>query len=505
MKKTIILFMAALAMSVANAQDITDGLRYASDFTNGTARFSAMSGAFGALGGDMSSIGINPAGSAVFLSNTASATFSVYDRENNAEYFGNSIKAIDTDVNLSQAGGVFVFNNSNEESPWKKFSIAINYENSQNHEDQVIIVGRGNTSISSFFLAQAQGIPLNWLNTNGSSISNTYGFLGATQGVDAQNAFLGYQGFIFDPINPEDPNNTTYSSNVAPGFYNQEYYYFTEGYNGKYTFNFSAQYTDNFYFGINLNSHTIDYLRSTTLYETNSNIGSTINEIKFRNNLGTRGAGFSAQVGVIAKLSNEFRVGLTIDTPTWYEISEETTQYLETLRTENETTIREIIDPAVLNVYDNYNLRTPGKYAASAAYIFGKKGLISFDYSYKNYDAIEFRPTSDLAFQTENIIIENALKGASSYRLGGEYRINQLSLRGGYRYEESPYQDKITVGDLSGFSLGLGYNFGNYNFDVAYSRLEQERRQQLYSVGLTDTGLVNTTFTNIVFTLGVNL
>lgn len=505
MKRIIILFMAVIAMPVAKAQDITDGLRYASDLTNGTARFNAMSGAFGALGGEMSSIGLNPAGSAVFLKNSGTVTFSVYDRENDADYFNTSTRGIDTDVNLSQAGGVFVFPNANEESLWKKFSIGINYENTQNHEDQVIIAGTGNTSIASFFLNQAQGVPLNLLNTNGSSISDTYGFLGISNGVGAQNAFLGYQGFIFDPVNPDDPNNTSYNSNIAPGAFNQEYYYFTEGYNAKYTFNFAAQYTDDFFFGINLNSHTIDYLRSTTLYETNSNTGSTVNEVEFRNNLGTRGAGFSAQVGVIAKVSNELRVGLTLDTPTWYEISEETTQYLETVRTEGEISIREIVAPAIINVYENYNLRTPGKYAASVAYVFGKQGLVSFDYSYKNYGNIEFRPTSDPLFQTENAFIENVLAGASTYRLGGEYRIDQLSVRGGLRYEESPYEDGLTVGDLNGFSLGLGYNFGNYHFDVAYSRAEQERRQQLYSVGLTDTALVNTTYNNIVFTLGVNL
>ena len=56
--------------------------------------------------------------------------------------------------------------------------------------------------------------------------------------------------------------------------------------------------------------------------------------------------------------------------------------------------------------------------------------------------------------------------------------------------------------NLSGFSLGMGYNFGNYNLDLSYARAEQKRQQQLYGIGLTDSSMVNTTYSNIAFTLG---
>ena len=39
------------------------------DNSVGSARFQSMGGAFGALGGDLSAININPAGSAVFIDN----------------------------------------------------------------------------------------------------------------------------------------------------------------------------------------------------------------------------------------------------------------------------------------------------------------------------------------------------------------------------------------------------------------------------------------------------
>ena len=504
MKSILFFLIAVISMNVVNAQNITDGLRYANNDLNGSARFSSMSGAFGALGGDMSAVGINPAGSAVFLNSSAIVSFSVIDRDNEATYFNTKTGSIDTDVALNQAGGVFVFENPNKEASFQKFTLGLNYDATRNYDDELFITGTGNTSISEFFLAQAQGLPLDLLQLQGGeTIADLYTYLGETEGTAAQNAFLGYQGFIFDPVN-NDPSNTQYTSNIAPGSFNQEYAYLTSGYNGKFTINFATQVQNNFYFGINLNSHAIDYNQRTFLFESNNNPGSTVNRVGFENNLSVLGSGFSAQIGGIAKLAETFRVGLSFDTPTWYDISEETTQYLETRRTENGTSFTEIINPRVLNIYENYQLRTPGKISASTAYIFGKQGLISFDYSYKDYSNIEFGYDNDFFFDQTNTIIENSLKGASTFRLGGEYRINQLSLRGGLRYEESPYQNEETVGDLSGFSLGFGYNFGRYNLDLAYARSEQDRKQQLYDIGLPNSGSVNTINSHLTFSLGFN-
>lgn len=493
-------------MTVSNAQDITDGLRYASEDNSGTARFNALSGSFGALGGDVSAIAINPAGSAVFLTNSITVSLGVVDSNNSATYFNTSVKSNRSDFNLNQAGAVFVFNNSNEDSPWKKFSIGLNYLTNKNYNDDLYVAGTGNTTIGEFFLANAQGLPLDLLQLqSGETIADLYAYLGENQGTAAQNALLGYQGYIIDPVDPKDPQNTQYILNIAPGSFNHEYVALQRGYRGKYTANFATQYTDKFYFGINLNSHIIDYDQSSYLYESNSNVGSLVNEVGFENNLSVLGSGFSAQIGGIMKVGPDTRIGLSYDTPTWYVISEETTQYLETQRMEDEMSINEIINPRVLNIYEDYDLRTPGKISVSAAQIFGKNGLISFDYSYSDFSNIQFGPSSDPVFALENANINNLLQGAGSYRLGGEYRFDQLSLRGGLRYIESPYKDGTTVGDTKGFSLGLGYNFGSYSFDFSYVRAEQDRNQQLYNVGLTDRAAINTVSSNFVFTLGINL
>ena len=66
MNKLLMLGIGLISSSIILAQDVTDAVRYSIDEIQGTARFRAMSGAFGALGGDMSAVNINPAGSAIF-------------------------------------------------------------------------------------------------------------------------------------------------------------------------------------------------------------------------------------------------------------------------------------------------------------------------------------------------------------------------------------------------------------------------------------------------------
>ncbi len=505
MKAIYILVFSVLSTSILQAQQITDGLRYSTEQNIGTARFTALSGAMGALGGDFSAMRVNPAGGAVFLLSNISISPSLLDTKNNSSYFNNSENSFSDNLYLSQAGGVFVFENPYKESSFKKFTIGVNYDMTSGFDNKTYIAGRGNNSVSNFFLEQAQGMSLDLLQTQqGESISDLYSYLGETRGTSAQNAFLGYQAYLFDALDPSNPSNSVYISNVSGNSFNQEYIDYSNGYNGKFTLNFATQVANDFYFGVNLNTHSIFYEQSTFFVETNSNPGSIVTGIGFENNLTVNGTGVSAQVGAIARVANNFRFGINLDTPTWYRISETTSQYLESRRKVNDRNATTIIDPRILNIYEDYDLKTPGKLGASAAYVFNQNGLISFDYSYKDYASMEFKPSNDAHFRELNRNIENSLKGASSFKAGAEYRIDQVSLRGGFHYEESPYKNKRTVGDLTGFSLGTGYNFGSWNMDFAYSRSEQDKELQFFPIGFTDKAMVNTVYSNYILTISFN-
>ena len=114
-------------------------------------------------------------------------------------------------------------------------------------------------SIDSYFLANAQGLRLDQISAfDNETITDAYVDIGNTFGYPHQQAFLGYESWIIEPDSFED-NNTSYTSNIAPGTFNQTYYSISRGYNGKLTANIGAQYSEKIYLGLNVNGHFVDY------------------------------------------------------------------------------------------------------------------------------------------------------------------------------------------------------------------------------------------------------
>ena len=511
MKKVFSFLIAALAVSTTQAQDINDAYRYSSEQLGGTARYRALSGAFGALGGDLSAMSANPAGSAVFSTGEVGATFGNSSIRNNSLYFGTLATDSKSKFDLSQSGGVLVFNNQSKEANWRKIAVGFNVENSNSFNNNVFVAGfNPNNSIDKYFLSYANGVTLDDIEVyDGENVTEVYRWLGENRGYGAQQAFLAYQAYLINPIS-NDPENTQYVSNASYGTVDQEYFMATTGYNYKITFNFATQYKDKLYLGANLNAHAIDFSKYTYLSEIGFASNSTIQEIGFENDLKTYGSGFSFQLGAIAKLSDELRIGATYQSPTWYNINDELIQSLFTVSEVDNgdgtfTEFTDVVEPNVINIYETYKLMTPSKITGSLAYVFGKYGLISFDYSRKNYANAEFRPTSDSYFRDQNSIISNQLKDASSYRIGGELRVDNVSLRAGYRLEESPYKNERTVGELNGYSLGIGYNFGAVSLDIAYDHAKQDSYRSLYNVGLTDAATTSSKFNNVMMSIGIKL
>ena len=498
MKKLNLLLITVLFLTTMHAQDLSDALRYSQDNIQGTARFRALSGAFGALGGDMSAVSINPAGSAVFSQSHASISLSNATVTNDTRYFNGLGSTSESNFDIHQGGASFVFA-SRDNSPWRKFSIGIAYDRTNNLDNSWYTRGTNtnNQSIDLYFLNYADGVRLGDISLlNGEFIEDAYNDIGNVFGFAHQQAFLGYQSYILEPI-ADDDNNTTYFSNLVDGDFEHDYIYTSTGYNGKVAFNFATQYEDNLYLGLNLNSHFIDYQKSTSLEETNNN--SSLDFIRFDNTLLTRGSGFSFQIGGILKLSQEFRVGLTYDSPIWYTIEEETTQLIDSNLADPDI----VYVSDIVNVYPEYKLQTPAKVTGSLAYIFGQQGLISFDYSRKDYSNTKFKPESD--YSDLNADVNEAFTNAATYRLGGEYKHKQFSFRGGYRYEESPYANGKTVGDLTGYSLGLGYSFGNTKLDFTWDQANRAFETPLYNVGLTDTVSIDRTNSNLTLSLSFNI
>ena len=497
MKRYIFLIVAGFTFSAAQSQSVDDALRYAQENINGTARFRAMSGAFGAIGGDLSALTINPAGSAVFANSQVGVSLSNYNTKNKSSYFGTQTSDSNVSFDLNQAGAVFVLNNPRENTGWKKFALSVNYDNTNNFDNTFYTAGQNtNTSVANYFTSYA-----NQLGQSANFYGNAY-FDELT--LRERQAYLGYNAYIIDPV-AGNLNNTTFVSNVPAGVYAQDNFTETTGYNGKLSINAASAYNDRLFFGINLNAYFNDYTKSSSFYEENNNspiVGRpSVRSITFDNYTHTYGNGFSFQLGAIAKITQAFRAGLAYESPTWYELNDEVWQivYSNGINFNNGTNSAQT-DSNVMVLYEPYNLRTPGKFTGSLGYVFGKIAMISADYSIKDYSNTRFR-SNDNYFDPINNTMSNTLVMAGELRVGTEIRLKEWSFRGGFRYEESPYKDETTVGDLASFSAGFGYQFARTRLDFSYTYMQRDTQLGMFSQGLTDPILNKSVNNNLTMSL----
>src|SRR5690606_10472776 len=119
----------------------------------------------------------------------------------------------------------------------------------------------------------------------------------------------------------------------------------------------------------------------------------------------------------------------------------------------------------------------------------------------KDYSSTKFRPKDNTYFNAQNSLMSDVLNTASELRAGAEFKIKKWSLRGGYNYEQSPYKNGNTIGDLQQYSFGFGHNFGSTKLDLAYSRAKREYNQSLFNAGLTDALKIDRVTSSLFLTL----
>ena len=420
MKKILFLIGGLLSSIVINAQVISNyegAILFSQEDINGTARFNAMGGAFGALGGDMSAADINPAGLAVFSNSQGAITLGFRNTDVLSDYYGTTTNSSNSYLNLRQVGGVLVFD-SQRSSNWTKFALGFNYALIKDFENDFEVNGVSD-GVSEF-----PGDP--YLNTDNDNINDIF----------------------YDNIDGQFFGNAT------------------DGQNSRFTLSFAGEYDNKFSLGFSLISHKIEYRQRGLFEESNNDGNGNLLDASYLQELYTYGQGIGLNVGFIAKPIQELRLGLAFQTPTWYNLTEEYSDDLEIQVSNDSRLSREFSD---INISE-YNLVTPAKATASFAYLFDKFGLISLDYTYKGYKKTKLKPSNE--FVDENTSFNEDLKNTSELRIGGEWRASKLvSLRGGYFYRQSPFKDAIDTDHVQGFSLGTGFNFNrSIKLDLAYQK-----------------------------------
>lgn len=500
MKRILLLnafLWGALAAYGQELNTAADAVRYSVDNINGSARFRAMAGAFGALGGDLSAIGINPAGAAVFNYNTGTATLTSYNVANTSRYFGTRTNKNDGSLDINQAGILFVFKGSDDKATLRKFTLGFNYDNTNNFDNSITTRGiNTNQSLADYFLYYANGTPL----------GNVQDYYFEEQTFAEQQTYLGYYGFVINPQAETAGNiNYTRAQNVGNSAgYQQDVYSSITGFNGKASFNFAAQLADIVYVGMNLNAHFTDYINTTSFTERyNAGNATGLQQAQLNTERYTYGGGFSFGLGTIVKMTQGLRFGLAYESPTWLRLKDEITQNLSSYCADCGASGNNIyVDPDVTMVTPDYKIKTPAKYTGSLAYVFGKKAILSVDYSFKDYSGTKFRSSG---YNDINSGLSDDLGVAGELRIGGEYRIKNFSLRGGFRYDQSPYKQNSDMGDLRGYSGGLGYSFDGSRVDLAYSWAKRSMNMSLLNAGVTDPATVKSTFNNVSLSYTIDL
>lgn len=490
MKKIIYTLTTLLFSSGIFAQNLVDALRYSDYKINGTARSTAMGNAFGALGGDFSVLSTNPAGLGLYRSGELVLTPNFGKSNAEASYLGSTASDSKYNFSLNNIGYVATYQpNNNGESSLVNISFGVGYNRLMNFSSNMLAAGdNANNSILTDFT----------YNVNDQYL--------APADFDEFYEALAYDTYLMD----YDEDNDEFFNDLTDNNYgqSQQKTINRSGYINEYVFSAAANFNHKFYIGATLGIHDLYYEEETNLleYDAKNNIN-YFNSLNFITNLNTSGTGFNFKIGAIYKPTNELRLGIAVHTPTFYTLRDE---YQNTMLS-NMTFDGKTEDYSAKSPWGDYEykLETPLRAIFSAAYVVGKKGLISVDYEVLDYSTSKLRNGGgSYQFTNENNDINEAYKSVGNLHIGAEYRLtNNFSLRSGYEKYPSAFNKNAfnttqlnSDADYSSISAGLGIKQGNFYIDMAYKHGINKEYNTLYSS--SDFAEFDTTRDNFIMTLG---
>ena len=535
MKKTFLTLIAIAAVSASFGQAMPDAYKYSAPQLRGTARFVSMGGAFGALGGDITTLTQNPAGIGVYRSSEVVATIGLDITGTSASTpSAGKASTSDTRFNFNNFGYIGTVNfGRNTGLVNLNFGVAYNRLKSFNRTTQVKYTNIP-TSLSNYAAEMAN--QERQLNIANGITPLSAADLDFRDDYDPYNADpyipwllpLAYQSFLIS----QGTNEQFFGGyNADMQNANATMYMNERGRIDEYNFNIGGNVSNTFYWGFGFGVTDISYeLRSNYKemyqYAATSPIGTATGHFDLGNTLSTRGSGINFKLGIIARPNDLLRLGVAIHTPTFYSLRD---AYDANINFNNiiDNTPGESPDGFKGNIYTpngtmHYNLSTPWKFMGSAAFFFGKKGLISFDYELNLYNSM--RLYDDWGTLTGTDDIKNAMRANSTFRIGGEYRVtSQFSLRAGYALYTSPVRSSILEGDVSVptagtvpqyalpfstnyYNVGFGYRFSSLYIDMAYSYCHENANFFAFSptaIGSPEIAKLTNSNHSILLTLGL--
>ena len=419
--------------SYLSAQTHDNALRFSTETLDGTARYQAMGGAFGAVGADYSSLRQNPAGLGLFRSNEIQGTIAFGQNLDQATWYEEQYKKGHT----AFSGNMSVVLATPLRGSGLTFNLALGFYQRQsfartfdvsNHQvtkfslaDYAAFITPTNVSSDDLLGKNAYGsVPAPWL-----------AILGHGAGWTTQRP----EGFYESAFNYRDkggilgPSNSQLRVNERGGIQD-------------FDFNFGLNYSDRLYFGLGVKISALDY-------RMNSYYGEDFIDkdyLELANELRTSGSGASVSFGMIARVSDHLRLGAAIQTPTWFTLQDNyvasaESRYSRALDSEGKPLPEKdwtVKDQTPGDAAWRYQLQTPTKIVLSGAFV-GRRGMLSLDYELANYTGIQLKDTYG-PFDNDNKLMKDYFTPMqSTLRLGGELRISpQFSLRAGGYWKQTP-------------------------------------------------------------------
>ena len=455
MRKIVKTAFLVLVCQFTFAQNESDVLRYSTTDVFGSARFEAMAGSFGALGADISAMQINPAGMGRFSSSRVAFSFNNSVLNNQATYNDRGTSTNFNKFALS-SGGVVLTTDLTEKNVGRRYSqVTLGYTRLKNFSNSVRYEGQNFYSLLDVFANSGYGIDPEFI----------YDERPFTTG-------LAYDVFAVD----FDSGSEQYFSRLTMGDMYHNRQIDTDGGIGEFHIGYSENYQNTFYYGASLGIRRVkygeNYNHNERLLDT---VGSTLRSFDYRYEQYTSGTGVNLKLGVLYLPSEQFRVGLSFESPTVIGMKEEWTANMTAMHNDGE---KFILDEYIPKGRFEYRVKTPMKLRGSFAYILGLRGAVNVDLEMSRLPGGKLKPSNQLSsssspytFGIENNEVEMQFRTILNTRIGIEYMIfADIFLRGGIAILPQPYKKEI--GNINTpnmtYAGGIGWENKRFSIDLSY-------------------------------------
>jgi hypothetical protein len=473
--KKIFLITSVLAFSflTIQAQNEQDALRFSFFQTGGTTRSLSMGGAFGAVGGDFASLAINPAGLGIYRKGEFAFTTDFNSFKSDASYLGSSANNSGFKMGLSHFGFVIPLSMNRENSGIKGISFAVGYNKLKDYGQNITMKGVNNTnSLTDEFVYTA--------NHNSEWDPFADGLAWETYLID----YDSLAGVYYSDFNGSNYGQTQRRTVNSSGTL------------GEFDFSLAANLSDKLFLGATMGVQKANYNETWVHTETDpDNVINFFESYSYQNKLSTQGTGVNFKLGLLAKPFEFLRLGASIQTPTVLKLNDDFQSSMSTYLDDGQGAH----EYSATGEFD-YEITTPLRATASAAFIYKQLGLISVDYEFVDYTAARLS-SSDYDFFNENEAVSERFRTTSNLRIGAEFHLAKYYLRGGFASYGNPYADgEPNAGkNLVTLSGGLGYRDNSFYVDFGLARSAWDQEYFLYG---SNSALVNNTFTRFSTTIG---